>query len=133
MSVSATSVQRSKLRILIVDDHDLVREGLAALLSTRWDVCGEAGNGLEAIEKVRELKPDLVLLDLSMPVMSGILAAKSIRAIAPDTKIIVISMHDSPTIAELVRIAGAHGFVSKCSHADVLNETLAVFLHGSPA
>jgi two-component system, NarL family, nitrate/nitrite response regulator NarL len=116
------------LRILVVDDHELVRDGIAGMLRDRWDICGEAGNGAEAIEKVQHLKPDLVLLDLSMPVMSGIVAAKAIRATAPETKIVFLSMHDSPTVAELVRIAGADGFISKHCHADEFRKTIAALL-----
>jgi CheY-like chemotaxis protein len=118
----------SKPRILIVDDHDLVRAGLVALLEASWDVCGEAGNGIEAIEKVRELKPDMVLLDLSMPLMSGTQAAKSIRAISPRTKIVFLSMHDSPTVAELVKTMGADGFISKHSQAGKFRKELAALL-----
>lgn len=118
----------AKPRIVIADDHELVREGLAALLGTRWDVCGEAGNGIEAIEKVRELKPDMVLLDLSMPILSGTQAARSIRAVSPRTKIVFLSMHDSPTVAELVRTVGAAGFISKHATAENFREALAALL-----
>lgn len=121
--------QSSKPRILIVDDHDLVREGLAALLETCWNVCGQAGNGIEAIEKVRELRPDMVLLDLSMPIMSGTQAAKSILKIAPGTKIVFLSMHDSPTVAELVRTIGAAGFISKHTKAKEFRESLVALLN----
>jgi len=119
----------SKPRILIVDDHDLVREGLAALLEAYWNVCGQAGNGIEAIEKVRELRPDMVLLDLSMPIMSGTQAAKSILKIAPGTKIVFLSMHDSPTVAELVRTIGAAGFISKHTKAKEFRESLVALLN----
>lgn len=120
--------ESSKPRILIVDDHDLVRAGLVALLEASWEVCGEAGNGIEAIEKVRELKPDMVLLDLSMPLMSGTQAAKSIRAISPRTRIVFLSMHDSPTVAELVKTVGADGFISKHSQAGNFRKELAALL-----
>jgi len=122
------SVQPPKLKVLIVDDHELVRDGIARILEDRWDICGQASNGVEAIEKVQELRPDLVILDLSMPVMSGIEAAKAIRATAPKTKIIFLSMHDSPTVAELVRIVGADGFISKHCHAEGFRETIAALL-----
>lgn len=117
-----------KPRILIVDDHDLVRDGLAALLNARWDVCGEAGNGIEAIEKVRQLKPDLVLLDLSMPLMSGTQAARRIRYLSPGTKIVFLSMHDSPTVAELAKTVGADGFISKHSNAEEFRAALAALV-----
>lgn len=129
MSSNAVPVRSSKLRILVVDDHELVRDGISGLLRDRWDVCGEAENGVEAIEKVRELSPDLVLLDLVMPVMSGTEAAKIIRAVAPATKIVFLSMHESPTVAELVRTVGADGFLSKHCHASEFMESLAALLH----
>jgi two-component system, NarL family, nitrate/nitrite response regulator NarL len=131
MSCRAPAVHQIKPRILVVDDHELVREGIASLLEERWEVCGVAGNGMEAIEKVRELKPDLVLLDLSMPIMSGTRAAKAIRTLEPATKIVFMSMHDSPTVAELVRIAGADGFVSKHCHAENFLQAIAALFRVS--
>lgn len=115
-------------RILIVDDHDLVRDAMAQLLADSYEICGDASNGVEAVEKARDLQPDLVLLDLSMPVMSGTKAAKLIREFSPNSKIIFVSMHDAPTVADLVRIAGANGFVSKHSRAPDLKETIAAVL-----
>jgi DNA-binding NarL/FixJ family response regulator len=99
-------------RILLVDDHDVARMGVRSLLAgdPRWEVCGEAMDGQQAIEKVRELGPDIVLLDLCMPAMNGFEAAAAIRRLAPSTKIIFLSMHEIPTIAKEV---GADGFVSK--------------------
>ena len=119
-----------KVRILIVDDHEMVRSGLAALLEPSWDICGEAGDGIEAIEKVRELKPDLVLLDLSMPVMSGTAALKAIRATSRQVKIVVLSMHDSETVMKLAETIGADGFVSKRSSGKQLKEAITVLLGG---
>ena len=119
-----------RARILIVDDHEMVRSGLAALLENRWDICGEAGDGFEAIEKVRKLKPDVVLLDLSMPVLSGMAAIKTIRKISPDVKILVLSMHDSETVVNLAGTIGAHGFVSKRSNGERLKEAIAALLTG---
>ena len=115
----------SRVRIVIADDHELVRDGIASILRDRGDICGEAANGAEAALKAQELKPDLVLLDLSMPVMSGTVAAKLIRKVSPSTKIIFISMHDSPTVIDLVRVAGADGFVSKHSRAEDFRRTVA--------
>jgi two-component system nitrate/nitrite response regulator NarL len=129
MGPSTAAGQASKkFRILVVDDHELVRGGIVRLIKDRWDVCGEAGNGVEAVEKVRDLKPDLVLLDLGMPLMSGTRAAKMIRAIAPEIKIVFLSMHDSKAVVELVRIACADGFVSKHCNATQLREAIAAFL-----
>jgi DNA-binding NarL/FixJ family response regulator len=83
--------------VLIVDDHELMRRGVRNLLSSTRGVCvcGEAADGADAVQKVKALKPDLVILDLSMPVMNGIEAARYIRQASPATKIIVYTMHDS--------------------------------------
>ena len=116
-----------KPRILIVDDHPLVRQGIASLLQGSWDICGEAGDGREAIGKVLELKPDLVLLDLRMPVMGGTAAARQIRRLSPSTKIVFLSMHDSETVVELARLAGADACLSKrCVTADLRKVIAAV-------
>lgn len=119
-----------KPRVLVVDDHRMVRAGLASVLSTNWgyEVCGEAENGLEAISKVRELKPDVVLLDLSMPVMSGTAAARHIRQLAPATKIIFLSMHESASVAELEKLVGADAGLSKSSPIEELHETIIALL-----
>src|ERR1700739_375202 len=83
-------------RILIVDDHHAARTTLRELLDWHsFQVCGDAQNGKEAIEKVIELKPDIVLLDINMPVMSGITAATEIRRLAPSTKIVFLTIHDA--------------------------------------
>jgi two-component system response regulator NreC len=115
-------------RILIVDDHQLVRKGIGFLLEGNWDICGEAENGQEAILKVGELKPDLVILDLSMPIMSGTAAARQIRRVAPDTKIVFLSMHDSETIIELTRLAGADACLTKRCTPQELNRAIATVL-----
>jgi two-component system, chemotaxis family, chemotaxis protein CheY len=105
-------------RILIVDDHPIARTAIGSLLNSHsFHICGEAQDGKEAIEKVRELQPDLVLLDISMPVMNGIQAAMEIRRIAPATKIIFLSNHDIPIIVDATRKL-ADGFVPK-SAADI--------------
>lgn len=115
-------------RILLVDDHDLVREAMATLLEDQYKICGEASNGIEAAEKARELKPDLVLLDLSMPGLSGTKAARLIREFSPDSKILFLSMHDAPEVANLVRITGADGFVSKHCRAQELKEAVRALI-----
>ena len=112
------------VRILLVDDHALVREGIKRLLVGDHSICGEASDGLEAIQRVRELKPDLVLMDISMPNMNGIEATKQIRKQAPDIKIILLSMHDSAQIAEQGKQAGADAYVVKASSAAELQKTI---------
>lgn len=116
--------------VLLVDDHDIVRKGVRYLLKSNptLAICGEAANGREAIEKVRVLKPDLVLMDLIMPVMGGIEATASIRRRYPKTKIVVLSLHDSPQIAKAVKAAGANAYVTKSGGAPTLLNTInAVF------
>lgn len=100
-----------------------MRIGVRILLSDRkqWDICGEAQDGAEAVEKVAELSPDVVILDLTMPVMNGFDTAKQIRQIAPSTKIVFFSIHETPTTARLV---GADAFVSKASAAEDLERTI---------
>ena len=103
-----------RARLLIVDDHEVVRSGLRSLLCQNpdWCICGEAGNGAEAVELVGELKPDVVVLDLTMPEVNGIDAIERIRQVSPTTKIVVFTMHTIPVTATQV---GADAFVSKSS------------------
>ncbi len=100
------------------------------LLNRRWgyDICGEAGNGQEAIEKVVELRPDVVVLDLRMPVMGGTEAARQIRRLSPATKIVFLSVHDSETVVELTRLAGADACLSKRCAAEDLHKAIAAVL-----
>lgn len=117
-------------RILLVDDHEVVRRGVKLLLQNQpgWEICGEAQDGKEAINQVLNLKPDLVILDLSMPVMGGLEAAREIRRISPDTKILIFTMHDSPRLASEVKRAGADGFVSKTALSAELQKTIISLL-----
>ena len=118
------------IRLLIVDDHEIVRIGVRLLLSDRdnWEVCGEARDGIEAVQKVAELSPDIVILDLTMPVLSGLDTAKQIREIAPSTRIVFFSIHEMPTVARLV---GADAFVSKSLAAEQLQKTIDAVLQKS--
>jgi DNA-binding NarL/FixJ family response regulator len=105
-------------RILIVDDSHIARKSIKVLLHS-FQICGEAQDGKEAIEKVLELKPDLVLLDITMPVMDGIKAAEEIRRIAPATKIVFLTLYDTSPVRERTRM-WADGFVAKNVAADEL-------------
>jgi DNA-binding NarL/FixJ family response regulator len=102
-------------RVLIVDDHPVMREGLRALISRQHDlaVCAEAETARQALELVANLKPDLVLADISLPGRSGVELIKDIRALRPTILILVISMHDELLYAERVLRAGAHGYIMK--------------------
>lgn len=114
-------------RILLVDDHDIVRYGVRVLLSgdPRLEICGEAADGDEAIEQVKKLTPDIVILDLTMPVMNGFAAAEKIKRLAPTMKIIFFSIHEIPIIAGM---AGADAFVHKGSAVRELPSTIERFL-----
>ena len=91
------------LRILIADDHDLMRRGIKGMLQSRpgWEVCGEAHNGREAVAKAQELKPDIAILDISMPDLNGVDAARKIRKESPNTEILILSVHYSDQSIEI--------------------------------
>jgi DNA-binding NarL/FixJ family response regulator len=118
-----------KRRILLVDDHEVVRKGLGCLLDPKWEVCGEAANGAEAVQKVHDLNPDLVLLDLNMPVMGGMATALAIRNIAPDIKIVFFSMHDTQMLEQMGRLVHVDAFLTKGCTGGKLNRTIAHLLH----
>lgn len=107
------------LSILIADDHEVVRRGIRALLEARpgWKICGEAASGRAAVEKVKTLRPDLVLLDLTMPEMDGLEAIQKLLEARPGTKILVLTMNDSGEMASKVLAAGASGLVLKSEAA----------------
>ena len=102
------------LKVLLVDDHAVMREGLAALLSGAGiDVIGTASNGREAVRLARELTPDVVVMDISMPDLNGIEAARQIRVRAPSVRIVMLSMHANREHVHQALAAGAEGYVLK--------------------
>ncbi len=103
------------LRILVADDHHVVRTGLRTLLETEsgWEVCAEATNGREAVEKAKELKPDVAVLDISMPLLNGVEATRQIRKLSPKTEVLILTMHDSESLIQEVLGAGARGYILK--------------------
>jgi len=100
------------IRILLVDDHEVVRKGLKTLLDhvDGCEVCGEASNGQQGVERALQLKPNLVLMDISMPILNGLEATKVMRQVVPDTKIVVLTMHESAQIQNEAKRSGAHAY-----------------------
>ena len=102
------------IRVLIADDHDAIRKGVATILSHDGiEVCGEASNGIEAVTNAVQLRPDIVILDLTMPLMDGFEAARKLHKVLPDIPILIYSMHGSDQLIKEIRRLGLQGFVSK--------------------
>ncbi len=103
------------VRILVADDHQVVRTGLRTLLESKtgWQVCAEAANGREAVEKAGQLKPDVAVLDIGMPLLNGVEATRQIRKLSPQTEILILTMHDSELLIQEVLAAGTHGYILK--------------------
>lgn len=120
------------LRILIADDHELVRRGARGVLRSQrgWRVVGEAANGREAVEKVIELKPDVAVVDIGMPELDGVEVARQIRATVPDTKVLVLTMHESDQMVRRALAAGAHGYVLKSDLTEILPKAVKVVSEG---
>jgi DNA-binding NarL/FixJ family response regulator len=104
-----------KLRILLADDHALLRGGARGLLQRRrgWRVVGEAATGKEAVEQAIKLKPDIAIVDISMPELDGVQATRQIREAVPNTKVVVLTMHESDELVKNALAAGAQGYVLK--------------------
>ena len=111
-----------KIRVLVADDHTIVRDGICALLALAADieVVGEAANGREALEKVKELAPDVVLMDIAMPVMGGLEATRRIRKEFPKVKVLALTQYDDKAYVFPVIEAGACGFISKTAASSEL-------------
>jgi len=123
--------ERSKrhYRILIADDHEAVRRGLrSALVGAGWQVCGEATNGQEAIQKTIDLRPDMAILDVSMPNIGGLEAAREILKSSPQTKVLVFTMHESRQIREETANIGVHGLAVKSAPLSTLLSTIESIL-----
>jgi DNA-binding NarL/FixJ family response regulator len=119
-------------RILIADDHAMMRKGLRTAIEPHpgWEVCGEATTGLEAFEQAKALKPDLVILDVSMPILNGLEVAHRISMTMPGVKILLFTMHNSPQFAKDVTKSGAHGYVCKASGEELLTQAMETVLEG---
>lgn len=118
------------MRVLVVDDHEVVRRGVRSLLESHCEVCGEAVDGRDAIEKARLLKPDVVVMDISMPNLNGLQATPPIRSMLPACEVLILSQHESPQMAQQALKAGARGYVVKSSVArDLLAALEAIGRH----
>jgi two-component system, NarL family, sensor kinase len=109
-------------KILIADDHEMLRRGIRNALEDRqdWQICGEAVDGQETVNKVNTLRPDLVILDINMPVLNGLAAVRQILRNRPQTKIVIFTVHDSELTLKEIQAAGAHAYVSKNDASDAL-------------
>ncbi|MGA8490916.1 MAG: response regulator transcription factor [Terriglobales bacterium] len=118
-------------RILVADDHEVVRKGLIAMLQDRsdWQVCGEASNGREAVEKAKQLMPDVVVMDVSMPGLNGLEATRQIIAANPATKILILTLHDSDQVIHDVLNVGAGGYLLKSDSGRDLIAAVEALLH----
>jgi DNA-binding NarL/FixJ family response regulator len=120
------------LRILVADDHEIVRRGLCAILESHagWEVCGEAADGREAFEKTTQLNPDVVILDIGMPSLNGLDAARKILRHNPRQRILILTVTDAEQVIEEVLKAGARGFVLKSDAAKDLTTGVEALQQG---
>jgi len=120
------------VKILIADDHEVVRRGIAAQVAQHpdWEVIAEASNGREAVELAQRLKPDLLVLDLTMPELNGLAAASRIIAEQPEARILILTVHDSEQLVREVLAAGARGYVLKSDAGRILMAALETLLEG---
>lgn len=121
-------------KIILTDDHQIVLDGLSAILSEypEYEVIGQAGNGMDAIKLVGALKPDLIILDIDMPLMNGLVAAKEIKAKYTDTRIIILSLHqDSSVIRKLIQI-GIDGYLLKSADSKEMITAIEMVRKGRP-
>lgn len=114
------------LRILLVDDHEATKRGLRTLLESRsdWSICGEAADGAEAVAKARELRPDVILMDLSMPRMNGLDATRIIRREVPESKVVIVSQNDPAVVRRQARDLDVAAYVAKADVSQALLPTI---------
>ena len=126
---TAVSIRR---RILIADDHEVLRRGIRTMIESEkdWEVCGEAIDGKEVVDKAAALNPDLIILDINMPVLNGVAAVRQILRNRPQTKILVFSVHDSEQTVRETLSAGAHGYLSKAKAGQELVQVVKLLLSG---
>lgn len=135
MSVAANTVHGStqpRVRVLVADDHEVMRMGIRNLLQLQsgWSVCAEASNGQEAVEKALKFQPDVVIMDITMPVMNGLEAAQKITRIQPQIPVILFSLHVSDDLYRHLNTDGIRGAVAKADAARDLTQAVEVVLRG---
>jgi DNA-binding NarL/FixJ family response regulator len=110
------------VQILIADDREAIRKQVSLILTSRPDleVCAEAADGKEAVEKTRELNPDLVILDITMPILNGLDAARMIKGFAPDIPILVLTVHKSEQLMQEAKKIGVQGYITKAEASQTL-------------
>lgn len=121
-------------RLVLADDHELVRQGLRRLIEERheWQIVGEASNGSDAVELVLRLRPDVAVIDYSMPGLTGLEATRQILATAPRTQILILTMHRSETLVSELLSAGVRGYVLKSDAGRMLTDGIETLLRGEP-
>lgn len=127
-------MEQAMVRILVADDHDVVRRGLRDQLSQHegWEVCGEAGNGREAVNLALKLAPDVAVIDLSMPELNGLEATRQIRRELPRTEVLIFTMHETEHLIREVLAAGARGYVLKSDAGRHLTSAVEALSHRKP-
>jgi len=127
-------MEQAMVQILLADDHDVVRRGLRDQLNQHegWEVCGEASNGREAVNLALKLKPDVVVLDLSMPELNGLETTRQIRNELPHTEVLIFTMHETEQLIREVLSAGARGYVLKSDAARHLTSAVEALSHHKP-
>jgi len=117
---------RRRVRLMLVDDHEVVRQGVRSLIDSvpDWQLCGEASGSAEALKKVAEAKPDIVVVDISMPNVSGLDLIVELKKLHPKVEILVLTMHDSERIVAQALRAGARGYMLKTDDGDSLIEAM---------
>lgn len=122
------------MRILIVDDHEIFRKGLSTLLESLpdVDVCGEAADGFEAVDKAKQLNPDVVVMDISMPRVDGLQATRVIRSEVPGAHVVILSQHDSSYMRSAALKAGASAYVTKSQVSCCLLNAIESVIQGKP-
>jgi two-component system response regulator NreC len=128
------SAKKQIIKVLVADDHPVVRKGVQICLAKQDNmrVVGEAVDGDEALRKARELSPDVVLMDISMPGMNGLAVTEVLRKEAPDMKVLILSVHSNKDYIFRVIQAGAHGYVSKEAPPEELLRAISTVYEGEP-